>query len=280
MNEFATKVQPTWCSGCGDYGILAAIKQALAQLDIPREQTVLVSGIGCGSKLPHFVRTYGFEGLHGRSLAVATGIKLANPDLNVIAVTGDGDGYGIGGNHFLHTMRRNVDICWIVENNEVYGLTKGQTSPTSKKGFKTPSTPHGAIETPLNPEALGIVGGATFVARGYSFDIQHLTQLIVAGIKHRGFALIDVMQYCSTYNKVNTLEWFKDNLVKVPAGHDVHDSRKALDIALNGVDGKVPYGVLYVCERPTYEDEAGPVIPPAKSNIDNINLEPLLAKYR
>jgi 2-oxoglutarate ferredoxin oxidoreductase subunit beta len=280
MAELTTKEQPTWCGGCGDFGILTGVKQAFAQLNLPREQTVLVSGIGCGSKLPHFVKTYGFEGLHGRALAVATGVKLANPELNVVAVTGDGDGYGIGGNHFLHTLRRNLDMCWIIENNEVYGLTKGQTSPTSKKGFKTPSTPQGAIETPINPVALGIVGGATFVARCYSFDIQHLVKTIAAGIQHKGFAMIDVMQYCPTYNKVNTLDWFRTGLAKIPDTHDTHDANKALEIAINGIDGKMPYGVFYVEERPTYEECLPAEVAPAKADLTKINAEPLIARYK
>src|SRR3989344_8955626 len=183
---------------CGDFTILSTIKMAIAEVGIAQHETAIVSGIGCRSKTPHSVNTYGFESLHGRGLAVATGIKLANNKLNVLEVSGDGDTYGIGGNHFMHTMRRNIDMTLVVQNNAVYGLTKGQTSPTSQKGFKSNSTPSGVLEEPVNPITWSIAAGATFVARGYSMDIMHLKKIMVEAIKHRGFAIIDVFQPCTT----------------------------------------------------------------------------------
>src|SRR3989338_4848870 len=167
MAELTTKEAPTWCAGCGDFGILSIVKGAIADMGLDPKNTLIVSGIGCGSKLPHFVRAYGFEGLHGRPLPVATAAKIVNPNLNVIVTSGDGDTYGIGGNHFIHSMRRNIDITLIVENNEIYGLTKGQTSPTSPQGFVSNSTPSGALEIPVNPMSIALAMGASYVARGY-----------------------------------------------------------------------------------------------------------------
>jgi 2-oxoglutarate ferredoxin oxidoreductase subunit beta len=262
---------------------MTAIKQALTQLNTELENVVIVSGIGCGSKMPHFMKTYGFEGLHGRALAVATGVKLANPDLTVIAVTGDGDGYGIGGNHFLHTLRRNLDITWIIENNAVYGLTKGQASPSSVKGFKSPSTPNGAIEEPVNPIALSIAGGATYVARAYSFDMPHLVKTIVEGTKHKGLAVIDTLQYCPTYNKIQTMDWFKQNLVKIETlGHDPKSKNAAMELAL-ATSGKMPYGLFYLEEgKFTYDDSLLGILgaPAIKADLSSIDMGKFSAKYR
>ncbi len=281
--QVSSKEQPTWCPGCGDFGIMTAIKQAITQLNVDLENIVIVSGIGCGSKMPHFMKTYGFEGLHGRALAVATGVKLANPDLTVIAVTGDGDGYGIGGNHFLHTLRRNLDITWIIENNAVYGLTKGQTSPSSVKGFKSPSTPNGAIEEPINPMALAIAGGATYVARAYSFDMPHLVKTIVEGTKHKGLSVIDTLQYCPTYNKIQTMDWFKQNLVKVETlGHDPKNKAAAMELVLAN-SGKMPYGLFYQEEgKWTYEDTLLGIVggSAAKADLNSIDMGKFMAKYR
>ena len=181
---------PTWCPGCGDFGILIALKGALAKLNIPQEETVVVSGVGCGSKIPHFIKTCGFEGLHGRSLPPATGIHLANNKLTVVAIGGDGDGCGIGLGHFMHTMRRNLDFTYIIQDNEIYGLTVGQASATTKKGVITKSTPHGTPEDPINPPLMALAAGATFVARGFAGDIPHLTDIMAQGMAHRGIAMI------------------------------------------------------------------------------------------
>lgn len=259
--------KPTWCPGCGDFGILAALKQALAQLDLYPHQVCLVSGIGCGSKLPYYMRANGYDSLHGRALPVATGIKMANHDLKVIVISGDGDGYGIGGNHFIHTMRRNPDLTHIVENNQVYGLTKGQYSPTSSKGYVGSTTPEGAIEVEIHPTALAMAGGASFVGRGFAGDPKHLTQLIMRGINHKGYALIDVLQPCVTYNKINTYDWYKQRVYKLEdePGYDPRDYDAAWVKACEWND-RIPIGVIYEEEgRPTYEEQmvqlaSGPLV--------------------
>jgi 2-oxoglutarate ferredoxin oxidoreductase subunit beta len=248
-------IPPTWCPGCGDYGVLKALQTALAELNIDPKDVVVVSGIGCSSDLPGFVSTYGFHGLHGRTLPVATGIKLANPELKVIITGGDGDGYAIGAGHFLHTMRRNLDLTYIVMDNQVYGLTTGQTSPTSVKGHKTKSTPYGNPEPPFNPIAVAIVSGATYVARGFSGAINHLTELIRGGIEHKGFALIDVFSPCVTYNKLNTYNWFRERVYNLQEeGHDTSSMEEALAKALEWGD-RIPIGLFYKVQRPTYEEE-------------------------
>lgn len=255
--------KPTWCVGCGDYGILAAVKQALAGLDLFPHQVMMVSGIGCGSKLPYYMRANGYDSLHGRALPVATGIKLGNHELKVVVISGDGDGYGIGGNHFMHTMRRNPDLTHIVENNQVYGLTKGQYSPTSGKGYMSTTSPEGALEVQVNPTALAIAGGASFVARGFSSDPKGLVQLIMTAMNHKGYALVDVLQPCVTYNKINTNEWYRERVYKLDAeeGYNPSDYSAAWQKALEWGD-KIPLGVIYREEgRPTYEDQVSELEP-------------------
>ncbi len=273
---------PTWCPGCGDYVILGSLKAAITELGLDLHNTVIVSGIGCGSKTPHFIRAYGFEGLHGRTLPVATGIKLSNHELNVIVIGGDGDGYGIGGNHFMHTARRNLNITYIIQNNEVYGLTKGQYSPTSMKGFVSPSTPEGALEEPVNPITLSISAGATFVARSHSMDLGYTKQMIKEGIQHKGFAVIDVFQLCPTYNKIINAQFFRENLYKLGPDHDVTHKVKAFEKGLEHYP-KIPYGVFYKEEgKPTYE-EGLPQLKEkvlVKQNISAVDISPLLKKFR
>lgn len=281
--ELSTKEQPTWCPGCGDFTILSTLRNALAELQVDPDKTVIVSGIGCGSKTPHFVKTYGFEGLHGRLLPVAAGVKLANHELTVIGIGGDGDGYGIGGNHFIHAMRRNLDMTYIIQNNAVYGLTKGQYSPTSQKGFKSPSTPHGALEEPINPVALALTAGATFIARGNAMDILHLKQLIMAAVKHRGFSLIDVFQPCTTYNKIQTALWYRQNIYKLEddKSYNPEDKMAAYAKAYEWTP-KIPVGVLYKVDKPTYEDGLPQIkdTPLVHQPIDNIDIAPLLERYK
>ncbi len=209
------KADPDWCPGCGDYGVLAALQKALVDLQIPLHEVVTISGIGCSSNLPGYINTYGMHTLHGRSLPVATGMKLANHALTVIVTGGDGDGFGIGGNHFVHTMRRNVDLLYIVMDNQVYGLTTGQTSPTSRLGMKTKSMPFGNVESPISPISLALAAGCTFVARGFSGEQKHLTELIKLGIQHPGFSLLDVFSPCVTYNHDNTYQWFRPRVKKL-----------------------------------------------------------------
>jgi 2-oxoglutarate ferredoxin oxidoreductase subunit beta len=259
--DYAVNRPPIWCPGCGDYGILEALRRALAELAVPNEQVVVVSGIGCSSQLPHFMKTYGIHGIHGRAVAIATGVKLANPRLKVIVVGGDGDGYGIGLNHMIHAARRNVGLTYIVSNNQVYGLTTGQMSPTTLKGTKTKTTPFGSVDEPVNPLALALAAGATYVARGFSGDVAHLTQLIKSALTHRGFALVDVLSPCVTFNRVNTYDWFRARVYKLEeSGHDPSDYfqayRKALEWPTLDPYGKIPIGVFYKSEeKPAYEEE-------------------------
>ncbi len=215
MADFKGRVDPDWCPGCGDFGVLAAVQKALVDLQIPNHQIVTVSGIGCSSNFPGFIETYGMHTLHGRSLPVATGVKMANPDLTVLVTGGDGDGLGIGGNHLTHTIRRNVDLTYIIMDNQIYGLTTGQTSPTSRLGMKTKSTPFGNIEGPLYPITMALAAGATFVARGFSGDQKHLTELIRQAIQHKGFSFLDVFSPCVTYNKDNTFQWFRPRVKRL-----------------------------------------------------------------
>jgi 2-oxoglutarate ferredoxin oxidoreductase subunit beta len=254
VEAYEGPVHPDWCPGCGDYGVLKALQKALAYLQIDPSQVVVVSGIGCSSNLPGFIRAYGFHGLHGRALPVAEGIKLANPRLHVIVTGGDGDGYGIGMGHFIHAMRRNLDITYIVMNNQIYGLTTGQVSPTSMKGVRTKSTPYGNIEPPVNPIALALMSGATYVARGFSGDPNHLASLVAHGIRHRGFALIDVFSPCVTFNNVNTYAWFRQRVYRLEdEGHDPSDFARAVEKSLEFGD-RIPIGLFYQFEAETYED--------------------------
>ena len=247
----------TWCIGCGDFAILRALKLALADTRIAPHEVLIVSGIGCGSKLPDYMNANGYMTIHGRPLAIATGAKLANPDLHVLVVDGDGDAYGIGGNHFIHAARRNPNITHVVENNQVYGLTKGQYSPTSDSGFATTTSPDGAIEMAVNPVATAIAMGATFVARGFSGEPRHMAQIIAQGIRHRGYALIDVLQPCVTFNRVNTYDWYRSRIyhLEEEPGYDSEDRSAAWDKA-NEWGDRIPVGIIYRADGvPTYEDQ-------------------------
>ncbi len=275
-------VHPDWCPGCGDFGVLKSLKEALVQLEIRSHEVMIVSGIGCSSNLPGFIRTYGVHSLHGRSLPVATGIALANHALHVIAVGGDGDGFGIGSGHFLHTMRRNLNLTYIVMDNEIYGLTTGQASPTSMEGHKTKSTPRGNVEKPLQPLALALTMGATYVARGFSAAPKDLTKLIADAIAHRGFSLIDVFSPCVTFNKLNTYAWFKERVYKLEdEGHDTGDMDAALQKSFEFGD-KIPLGLLYREERPIYDDsepilQQGPLVD-QPLGIDKETFDAILAE--
>ncbi|MEM4347997.1 MAG: thiamine pyrophosphate-dependent enzyme [Candidatus Anstonellaceae archaeon] len=278
--EFNSPHQITWCPGCGDFGILIALKGALAKLGIPPHQAVVVSGIGCGGKIPHFIRTYGFEGIHGRALPAATGIHLSNDRLTVVAIGGDGDGCGIGLGHFMHTMRRNLDITYIIQDNEIYGLTVGQASPTTKKGVITKSTPHGTPEDPINPPLMALAAGATFVARGFSGDIPHLTDLIAKGIAHRGVAFIDVFQPCVTWRKDLPYELYQKKIYKLEAeGHDPSDWHAAVARACE--TERWPIGVFYQVQKPIYTDQI-PFIkekPLVSHDISNIDISKYVEEF-
>ena len=245
VKDFKPEVHPDWCPGCGDFGVLTALYKACAQLQIPPHELMVVSGIGCSSNLPGFIRSYGAHTLHGRLLPFATGCKLANQNMTVIGTGGDGDGYGIGLNHFIQGMRRNIDVTYIVMNNEIYGLTTGQVSPTSETGMKTKTTPFGNLEGMLNPMALALAAGCGFVARGFSGQPKHLMELYKAGIEHKGFALIDVFSPCVTFNKLNTYQYFRDRIYKLEDdAHDTGSFHAAMDKALEW-DPKIPIGLFY-----------------------------------
>ncbi len=251
--DFKGKVDPDWCPGCGDFGVLRALQAACVDLGLQPHQILTVSGIGCSSNLPGFFNAYGMHTLHGRALAVATGAKLANHKLTVVATGGDGDGYGIGGNHFVHIARRNIDITYLVMNNQIYGLTTGQISPTSEFGMKTKSTPHGSVELPVNPITSAIMNGATYVARGFSGDNKHLIELVKNGMRHKGFSLIDVFSPCVTFNHDNDYKFFKPRVKKLEdEGHDPSDWKTACEKALEWGD-TIYTGLFLQREAPTLE---------------------------
>jgi len=253
--NYKSEVKPDWCPSCGDYAVLAALQRACALLQIAPKDIVAVSGIGCSSNLPGFFGGYGIHSLHGRALPVATGLKLANHDLEVIMTGGDGDGYGIGLGHFIHAMRRNLDVTYMVMNNQIYGLTTGQTSPTSTKGEKTKSTPLGNLETPINPLHLALVSGATFVARAFSGDVEGMSEIMKQALQHKGFALVDCLSPCVTYNKHNTYAWFKERTYKLAEkGHDASNFEEAFKKASDWEE-KIGLGVFYKVSKPTYEDD-------------------------
>jgi 2-oxoglutarate/2-oxoacid ferredoxin oxidoreductase subunit beta len=260
VKDYKGKVDPDWCPGCGDFGILVALKQALVELNIQPHQAMVISGIGCSSNIPGFINSYGMHTLHGRALAVATGAQLANHELKIIAAGGDGDGYGIGGNHFVHSMRRNVDLTYIVMNNQIYGLTTGQISPTSTKGMKTKSTPAGSVENPINPIPLAIAAGATYVARGYTGQVKHLVELIKGGIQHKGFSLIDAFSPCVTFNLDNSHEFFKHRTKKLEdMGHDPSNFAAAMERGYEWGD-EIPIGLFWKKDDLPSLDQLEPIL--------------------
>jgi len=254
LGDLKTPKKNTWCPGCGNFGILRAFTKALINLGLERDQVVIVSGIGCHGKMVNYVNVNGFHGIHGRVLPLATGIKLANPNLTVIGFAGDADQYDEGWGHFAHSIRRNIDMTLIVHNNMVLGLTTGQATSTSQEDFKTKSTPFGVIPPMLNPVAHALVSNGTFVARGFAGDVKHLTGLIVEAIRHRGFAFLDIFQPCVTFNYLNTYEWFRQRVYKLEEeDHDATDKEKALEKALEWGE-RIPVGIFYKGERPNYRD--------------------------
>src|SRR5215471_17732268 len=254
------RIHPDWCPGCGDFSVLAALQTALFEVGLQPHQACVISGIGCSSNLPGYVNTYGMHTLHGRALAVATGVRLGNHELKVICAGGDGDGYGIGGNHFVHTMRRNVDVTYVVMDNQIYGLTTGQLSPTSIKGMQTKSTPFGSVENPINPIPLAIAAGATYVARGFTGQQKHLVELIKGGIQHKGFSFIDVFSPCVTYNHDNSHEFFKQRTRKLEdMGHDPTDFRAAMEKGYLWSD-VIPIGLFWKREDLPALDQLEPIL--------------------
>ena len=253
VEDYKSDEKPTWCPGCGDFGVLNAVYRALRIKNFEPHQVVAVSGIGCSSRIPYFISTYGFHGIHGRTMPIATGVHVARPDLKTIVFGGDGDAFAIGAGHFVHAMRRNLDLTYVVMDNAIYGLTKGQTSPTSGSGFNTLSTPQGNPEQALNPMLMAVASGATFVARGFSAEPQKLADLIVDGINHKGFSFIDVYSPCPTFNKVNTFKTYKEAVQPLPADHDAGDPIQAMHYA-NSMD-PLYLGVFHRREAPTFGDQ-------------------------
>ncbi|WLR43475.1 2-oxoacid:ferredoxin oxidoreductase subunit beta [Bacillus carboniphilus] len=255
FKEFRNQVKPNWCPGCGDFSVQAAIQRAAANTGLEPHQLSIVSGIGCSGRISGYINSYGFHGIHGRALPIAQGVKMANRDLTVIASGGDGDGFAIGMGHTIHAIRRNIDITYIVMDNQIYGLTKGQTSPRSEVGFKTKSTPEGSIEAPVSVIEMALTAGSTFIAQSFSTDLKDLTSLIEQGINHKGFSFINVFSPCVTYNKVNTYDWFKKNLTKLKDIEDYNpnDRLKAMQTVMEH-DGLVT-GLIYQNKnQPSYQE--------------------------
>ncbi|MFB7813076.1 2-oxoacid:ferredoxin oxidoreductase subunit beta [Paenibacillus chitinolyticus] len=255
LKDFRNNVKPNWCPGCGDFSVQASIQRAAANVGLEPEQLAIVSGIGCSGRISGYVNCYGFHGIHGRSLPIAQGLKMANRELTVLASGGDGDGFAIGMAHTVHAIRRNIDMTYIVMDNQIYGLTKGQTSPRSGEGFKTKSTPSGSIETPLAPLEMALAAGATFVAQSFSSNLKQLTHIIEEGIKHQGFSLINVFSPCVTFNKVNTYDWFKENIVDLETIPDYDPSNRIQAMTkLMETDGMLT-GIIYQNKtKPSYEN--------------------------
>lgn len=282
INDFKSNDEVTWCPGCGDFGILTALKRSLVVLGKEPKDILLVSGIGQAAKLPHYIKCNCFNGLHGRALPPAVGAKIANRSLTVIVTTGDGDCYGEGGNHFIHNIRRNVDITVVVHNNQVYGLTKGQASPTTDAGFVTKVQAEGVVNEPLHPLELAISLGCGFVARGYSSDIEHLSWLILEGINHKGFSLIDVLQPCVSFNKKNTYEWYSKRVYKVNEDKNYNTADKLSAYKKAGEWGdKIPIGIIYKEEKPSYEEKTGlnSLKALVEENIENVDIKLLLENF-
>ena len=272
--SYKTDEHPIWCPGCGDFGVLASLYQSLAGLKMNPKDLVVVSGIGCSGRTPGFVKSYGFHVVHGRVLPVALGVKLANPALTVIGAGGDGDGFAIGGGHLPHAARRNADITYLIMDNATYGLTKGQYSPTAPKGFQAGSTPYGNIEKPLNPLAMLIAYGATFIAQGYSGKPKELADLITRAIEHKGFAFVDIISPCITF--YNTYKVIPPKLAEVPKDHDVTNRARAFELALR--DDKIYLGVFYQVQEPTFEEGVADTIKQAQA-ASRPRLEEIFAEF-
>jgi 2-oxoglutarate ferredoxin oxidoreductase subunit beta len=302
LKNYRTQVHNDWCPGCGDFGIVNAIQMTLLEMQLEPHRVAIFSGIGCSAKTPHYINAYGFHTLHGRVLPIATGAKLANPSLTVIAVGGDGDGLGIGAGHFVNTGRRNLDFAYVLYDNGVYGLTKGQASPTLPKGLKTKSMPAPSIQEGVNPIAMAVASGYTFVARSYALDVRHLKTTLRAAIEHRGSAFVDVLQTCPTYNDINTKEWYAgDDLPsKAPRLYKLEETGyngRVVDptvrddvIAKKGNallksfewGDKIPIGVFFQMEVATYEDQLASRMPAlgekpfVEQDVYNRDVTPLL----
>ncbi len=275
---------PTWCKGCGIFGIFAALKKVAAALDLEPEQLVIVTGIGCHGRMNNYFRSYGFHALHGRTLPVASGVKLSNPRLSVVGISGDGDAYSIGLGHFIHSIRRNINVTYLVVDNRIYALTQGQTSPTSEMGFVSVSTPYGSKDLNINGPQLALASGGSFIARGFSGEPKQLSILIEKAMKHKGFALVEVLSPCVTHNKVNTYQWFKKNIHNLDddSNYNPRDKTKAWEKLSS--EKRIPLGLIYIEKRPSYEDlvfdkEAEPIVFD-DLRVDVPKLEKIMEKFK
>ncbi len=255
IKDYDSDIENKWCPGCGNFGILAAMKDALAAQGIPPEKILIISGIGQAAKTPHYLKCNLFHALHGRALPLATGAKIANHELTILVNSGDGDCYGEGGNHFMHAVRRNIDVTLLVHNNKVYGLTKGQASPTSDEGMITKIQSDGVLSETFNPLSVALALGAGFVARSFSGKTEHLSKIIQEGIKHKGFSLIDILQPCVSFNSVNTFDWYRKRVYDLfEEGYIPDDFNKAMELSRMWGD-KIPIGIIYQKEKPSYTDK-------------------------
>jgi len=281
LEDYNNNQTPAWCPGCGDFSILKCLKQALVDLGLSPHQVLIVSGIGQAAKTPHYLRCNVFNGLHGRDIPVAVGAKIANSDLVVIAESGDGDIYGEGGNHFIHNIRRNVNIKVFIHNNQIYGLTKGQASPTSELGMVTRVQVNGVINPPFNPIAVAIALDASFVARSFSGDQEHLIEMMKSAITHNGFAILDILQPCVSFNRINTFQWYKERIYKLDEEYSPTDRVSAFQKSLEWGD-KIPIGVIYKKIRPTYEEQLPQLkeMPLYRQSIEDIDYSPILKEFR
>lgn len=285
FKDFRNNIKPNWCPGCGDFSVQAAIQRAAANVGLEPEKLAIVSGIGCSGRISGYINAYGFHGIHGRALPIAQGLKMANRELTVIASGGDGDGFAIGMGHTVHAIRRNMDITYIVMDNQVYGLTKGQTSPRSAEGFKTKSTPEGSIETTISPLEIAMSAGATFVAQSFSSNIKQLTWIIEEAIKHKGFSFVNVFSPCVTFNKINTYDWFKENIVDLDdqEGYDPSDRVAAMRKIME--TNSMLCGLIYQDKsRKPYEDLVKGFKPEGLANQDvsitEEQFDKLVAEFR
>ncbi|MCF6137186.1 2-oxoacid:ferredoxin oxidoreductase subunit beta [Pseudalkalibacillus berkeleyi] len=284
FKDFRNQVKPNWCPGCGDFSVQAAIQRASANIGLEPDDLAVVSGIGCSGRISGYINSYGFHGIHGRSLPIAQGVKMANRDLTVIASGGDGDGFAIGMGHTIHAIRRNINVTYIVMDNQIYGLTKGQTSPRSDFGFKTKSTPEGSVESSISIMETALTAGATFVAQSFSSDLKELTSLIEQGIQHEGFSLINVFSPCVTYNKVNTYDWFKENLVSLSdiENYDANNRMVAMQTLMEN-NGLVKGLIYQNTEKKSYQDLAHgyseTALSKADLSIDEKQFEKLVSEF-
>jgi 2-oxoglutarate/2-oxoacid ferredoxin oxidoreductase subunit beta len=280
INELKSEDPIAWCPGCGNFGILLALKNALVKLNRPIKDVLLVSGIGQAAKLPHYIRCNTFNGLHGRALPVAAAAKMVNNNLTVLVTTGDGDCYGEGGNHLIHNIRRNIDITVIVHDNQIYGLTKGQASPTTDPGYLTKIQPQGVVLEPFASLEFAIALGCGFAARGFSGEPGHLAGLIAEAVKHQGFSLVDVLQPCVTFNKKNTYEWYSKRVYKLDNSYDPGDKAAALKKAAEWGE-KIPLGIIYKEEKLSFSQKSGldQSLPLGEKTIRDIDISPILQEF-